>query len=157
MGTTLPCSLWGEGEAARRCARRCGRARVERPGRRMGAKQTAARAQKRQGRVVPHGYYPPLLSLERRGGGEEMRAPLGGHAGRTAGAAHGRGGDGGEGEIRTGEGSTTWVLPSPALSGAEGRRRGGARAVGRARGSTGRGGAWARRRRRRGRRKDRGG
>ena len=101
----------------------------------MGAEETAARAKKGQGRVVPHGYYPPLCSLEERGGGKAFRAPLGARAGRPAGAAHGRGGDGGEGEKRTGEGSTTWVLPSPVLVGGEGRREGVARAVGGARGS----------------------
>ena len=84
MGTPLPCSQWSRGEAARRCARRWARTRVERPGRRMGAKEAAAMAKKGQGRVVPHGYYPPLLSVEQRGGGKALHAPLGARAVRLS-------------------------------------------------------------------------
>ena len=84
MGTTLPCSLWSEGEAGRRCAHRWACARVDRLGPHMGAEETAARAKKGQGRVVPHGYYPPLCSLEERGGGKALRAPLGARAVRLS-------------------------------------------------------------------------
>ena len=61
-----------------------GCAQVNQPGRCMGVEETVANGKNGQGRVVPHGYYPPLLSVEQRGGGKALHAPLGARAVRLS-------------------------------------------------------------------------